>query len=142
MSVSLRLLRIAEREDATLGVLFVDEIPRLVTLELPWRFNEKEISCIPLGRYLFERFVSPKHGETFKLLHVPDREEIEFHPGNTAHDTKGCILVGNRFGVVTGKSMIIESKDAFEWLLRFIGDRDDGELTVQAAFKYPGASAL
>lgn len=139
--MNLRLIRIIEKEDATLGVLLIEEVPRLVTLELPWRFNQTDVSCIPVGRYKMNRIQSPKFGETFEVANVPDRGNIEFHWGNTYHDTEGCILLGNQFGITYAASHIIDSKNAFEAFLRFIGSVDEADLTIQANYS-SAATAL
>ena len=64
------------------------------TLELPWLDNKKRISCIPEGEYDVIKHVSPKFGECFWILNVPDRSEILVHKGNYNRDTLGCVLVG------------------------------------------------
>ena len=139
--MNLHLLRIKQRSDATLGVLMIDDYPRLVTLERLWLGNEKDISCIPVGRYRISRVMSKKFGETFEVNRVPDRTGILFHAGNIAYDTRGCILLGQRFGVTVGDSMIIESKDAVEWFLRYLSNTDEADLTVSAAYS-TGATAI
>lgn len=87
------------------------------------------------------RFHSPKFGETFILERVKNRSGILFHKGNISADTRGCILVGMEFGVTMGTSMITESRDAFEWLLRYLSGVDEAELTIKAAYS-TGASAV
>lgn len=139
--MNLRLIRLVEKEDATFGVLLIDEIPRLVTLELPWVFNEKNVSCIPVGRYQISRFDSPKHGETFQVSNVHGRSEIEFHPGNFAKDTLGCILVAEKFSDKYGASVIDDSLEGFEKFLRYMNGIDEASLTVQAIYS-TGATAL
>jgi hypothetical protein len=139
--VKLELVRVKERHDATLGVLCIDDYPRLVTLEKPWLGNQKDISCIPTGRYQLTRYYSSKFGETFLVERVPKRSHILFHKGNIPADTRGCILVGMEFGVTMGASMITESKDAFEWFLRYLSGTDEAELTIKAAY-HTGATAL
>ena len=45
----LKLVRVTTGMDGTFGVLIKDGVPLCVTLELPWRDNERSISCIPEG---------------------------------------------------------------------------------------------
>lgn len=85
-----------------MGVLRIDGIPRLVTLELPWKNNERDVSCIPLGAYKAKRVfdVSLRSGWRIPItfdVNVPGRSGILFHPGNKTQDTLGCILVGKNF---------------------------------------------
>jgi hypothetical protein len=123
----LRLTRIAELKGVTLGILTFDGMPRMMTLEPPWKDNEREVSCIPPGTYKAVRFVSPKHGTTFQLTNVPDRDSIEFHPGNSLRDTKGCILVGMKVTDDYGMPMLVNSDNAmkvFRELTRLVEEFD------------------
>lgn len=129
--IELVLKRIVAASDAMLGVLIIEGKPRLVTLERPWQNNEREKSCIPIGRYKIARIQSPKFGETFEVRNVPKRDAILFHAGNTSDDTKGCIIVANRYGVTFGRSRVMESKDGFEWFLRYLTNCDEAQLTVE-----------
>jgi hypothetical protein len=71
------------------------------TLELPWKDNEKRISCIPDGEYEVIKHTSPKFGECFWIQDVPDRSEILIHdkvnfvgsinPRTGRSDLLGCI---------------------------------------------------
>jgi len=98
---TITLRRIKRNEFATFGVLFVPslEAPFLVTLELPWLENEKQISCIPEGAYPLTSIESPKYGSTWLLENVPNRSEILIHAGNYPKDTHGCILAGLSAGL-------------------------------------------
>lgn len=92
------LLRLGGGGADVLGVLHLNGRPIAVTLELAWRNNARNVSCIPLGRYRCVRTVSPRFGDTFAVVGVPDRSGIVFHAGNTAADTQGCILLGAAYG--------------------------------------------
>lgn len=63
-------------------------------LELPWLDNQRQISCIPEGLYKVARRTSPRFGEHFHILDVPDRSFILIHHGNYTRDIQGCLLVG------------------------------------------------
>ena len=60
--------------------------------------DEKKVyseSAIPYGTYKIIYNWSPKFGRNLpRLLNVPHFEGILIHPGNTAADSAGCILVG------------------------------------------------
>ena len=62
------------------------------TIELPWLQNERNVSCIPEGRYeLRKRFIK-KFGLHLLVVDVPDRSWILIHPANHAKtQLKGCI---------------------------------------------------
>tara|TARA_B100000902_G_C26458700_1_gene504390 strand:+ start:145 stop:501 length:357 start_codon:yes stop_codon:yes gene_type:complete len=81
-----------------MGELFLNGERMCDTLELPYRDNQKSISCIPAGEYSV-RLRPARQSATRDYLHllvqdVKDRSYILFHRGNTAKDTRGCILVG------------------------------------------------
>jgi hypothetical protein len=139
--MNLELVRVHERHDATLGILIIDDYPRMVTLEPPWMGNARNVSCIPNGRYRISRTTSKRFGETFEVVRVPNRSHILFHAGNIRHNTQGCILVGRQFSPTIGNSMILESKDAMEWFLRYLSGVDEADLTVKSAYSM-GASAI
>ena len=80
--------------DCTLGTLVFDNGDTFQTLELPWRDNKPNVSCIPQGYYDVVRHTSPSKGDCYEVLDVPAREHILIHVGNFPTDTQGCILIG------------------------------------------------
>ena len=92
------LHRTQELTDRTLGILFVVSHNRLLntfnTLELPWRNNQRNISCIPTGEYDVTPRHSARFGNHLHVLDVPNRSFILFHVGNWPRNTEGCILPG------------------------------------------------
>lgn len=105
--MKLRLERLWPKKDYTVGRLYVDD--RLFCNTLEDRIvdknkngvfdgDEKKVygeSAIPYGTYKIIYNWSPKFGRNLpRLLNVPHFEGILIHPGNTATDSAGCILVG------------------------------------------------
>ena len=82
-TINLLLLRDTYTEKSTIGELFLNGESFCDTLELPWRDNQRSVSCIPEGIYK-ARLRLPRESATRKYVHI----------GNTAKDTRGCILVG------------------------------------------------
>ena len=96
--VNLLIIRDEFTDKSTIGKLFLDGELFCYTLELPYRDNQRSISCIPAGEYKV-RMRTAKESATRDYLHlliedVKDRTYILFHRGNTAKDTRGCVLVG------------------------------------------------
>tara|TARA_R100000995_G_scaffold18009_1_gene7284 strand:- start:4316 stop:4855 length:540 start_codon:yes stop_codon:yes gene_type:complete len=96
--VNLLILRDTFTEESTIGELFLNGERFCDTLELPYRDNQRSISCIPIGQYKV-RLRPARQSATRDYLHllvqnVKNRSHILFHKGNTAKDTRGCILVG------------------------------------------------
>ena len=113
-----RLVRIASLEEGTFGALKDNHgVPFAVTLEPMWRDNRTNVSCIAGDRqYMCSRTLSPTFGETFKVNRVTGRTNILFHKGNTAKDTRGCILVGQG----SQQDIVYNSTLALELLLKEI----------------------
>jgi hypothetical protein len=96
--INLLLIRDTFTEQSTLGKLYLNGEFMCDTLENPYINNERNISCIPHGQYDVRIRVA-RESATRDYVHllvqeVPNRSYILFHIGNTAKDTKGCILVG------------------------------------------------
>ena len=101
---------------ATIGRLTIDGERECWTLEDVVRTGPKVPgqTAIPAGTYKVTVSMSPRFGVRLPLLlGVPGFEGVRIHPGNTAADTEGCILVGSD----KGKAAILRSRAAFEKLL-------------------------
>lgn len=98
--MKLRVERLWKKPAYTVGRLFVNGKFFCNTLEDTVRdlSNEKKVygkTAIPYGEYKVIYNWSPKFGRNLpRLLNVPAFEGILIHPGNTADDSAGCILVG------------------------------------------------
>lgn len=120
------------------GVLFFGGSPLCLTLELPYRDNLPNISCIPCGTYsLEERTDVYLHSgtelhRTYEVTPVEGRDGIYFHTGNTINDTKGCILVGCEFDII--HKGIWESKKAFGLFLSLLKPEEKYTLRVKEYF--------
>lgn len=110
----LKLIRIADTEQGTFGVLKINETPFCVTLEPKDRENKSNVSCIPIGQYEVVRHSSAKYGNTWKVKNVPDRKYILFHGGNTSKHTRGCILLAEHYGKLYGDLAVLNSGKTFK----------------------------
>ena len=76
----------------TNGIIFNGAQHVCRTIELPWKHNEKQVSCIPEGRYELRDRYSKKYGSHLILHGVKGRSYILIHPANSAlQELKGCI---------------------------------------------------
>ena len=116
----------------TQGILRMDGEAFAVTLEDPWDNNIPEISCIPAATYICRRVQSPHFGETFEICDVPNRTHILFHKGNNATDTRGCVLVAEKF---VGHSIAESANGYNEFMSKLVG-RDSFTLSVIDVNKY------
>lgn len=119
-------------EIPTFGVLIQEnQIPFALTLERPWKNNQRGISCIPTGAYTCKRIISPKFGTTFEILNVPGRQEILFHKGNIQEDSHGCVIIGEQFGVLLNEPAILAAKEGFEEFMRITSTVHEFELFIR-----------
>lgn len=120
----LQLQRITRSSDSTIGKLFVDGEFMCFTLE-PGLSSPK--GPIPRGSYIVKLEHSPHFQRITPHLHnIPGFTFVEIHPGNTAADTHGCILVGE----VHGLNAVYQSRAAFKELMTHLTARPD-HITIQ-----------
>lgn len=112
--MTITIKRLYKSENSTIGEMTVDGKWECYTLEDREReVKIKSETAIPKGTYK----VIINQSNRFKkllplLLNVPNFEGVRIHPGNTNHDTEGCILVGR----TRSKDFIGQSRKAFESL--------------------------
>lgn len=76
----------------TKGLLLINNVIICHTLELPWRNNKRNISCIPEGIYPIGFRKSKRFRKHLIINNVPDRDLILLHPANDAQqELRGCI---------------------------------------------------
>lgn len=149
--MKLLLKRIAKMEKYTIGDLYIDGEWFSNTLEdtdrnLTSTMSKDEIAkvkvygktAIPTGTYVVDmNTVSPKFGKRSwaqpyegkvpRLQDVPGYEGVLIHPGNTADDTSGCILVGRN----KVKGQVVESQNTFHSLMNILKGDNDITITIE-----------
>ena len=152
--MKLRLERRWPKATYTIGVLFIDGIRYCETLEDRDRglkqsdpllyIQKRKIAgetAIPKGTYEVQMNVtSPKYagvawyynfcrGKMPRLKDVPGFDGILIHPGTSALDTKGCILVGKN----TKKGKLTDSRACFMEIYKLMKEAaDNGEkITIE-----------
>lgn len=120
----------------TLGEMIITddsgkEIFSCKTLELPWKDNQQNVSCIPTGTYSVKRRHSERFKEHFHILDVPNRTWILIHAGNYYTQIKGCVLVGDRFSDINkdGYLDVVNSRNTMKKLLDLLPD--EFQLTIE-----------
>lgn len=79
-------------EKGTNGELFLNGKKIGYTIELPWKHNQRRISCIPEGTYRIRKRYTTRFGWHCLVQEVPDRDGILIHAFNNAlKESKGCI---------------------------------------------------
>ncbi len=115
--LTVNLVRLRKSDHGTEGLLFFRHFS-CFSMELPWRDNRRNISCIPAGIYTVRLRVSPRYGRVYWVIEVPDRSYILIHLGNWGGDvsrglkthTNGCILLGKYTGILQGQRAVLCSR--------------------------------
>lgn len=118
----LKLIRSSITDEEILGTLYLEGQEVCKTLELPYKDNANNISCIPAGSYTLSPYPSKKFGEVYIVENVPGRTGILIHKGNTTDDIRGCILVGLEYGRLDDKRAVLYSQAAMNKLKRLLGE--------------------
>lgn len=124
--MKLRLTRDICGATCTHGKLYVDGEFACFTLEDTVRAVKiPGETAIPAGVYDVEITMSNRFKRLLPiLLDVPNFSGVRIHPGNTAEDTEGCILVGNN----RTTDSVLNSRAAFNALfLRMQAAIEDGQ---------------
>lgn len=129
------LERLAITKEGTFGVLKVYDpqgtmLYKCYTVERPWIDNQRNISCIPKGRYKLRKTTFYRNTpdtsddyEVYEICNVPDRSNIKIHIGNTMLDTAGCVIVGQQLGV-------LGSRVAFNQFMSDMGGVEEANITI------------
>lgn len=111
--------------DCTIGKLTYKDF-NCFTLELPWKNNERNVSCIPAaGGYLGEKHESPSNGSCIAINNVLNRSYIQVHSANFTRQIKGCIAVGDSVKFLNEDSIpdVTNSKNTLKALLAILPDK-------------------
>lgn len=108
------------------------EIFSCVTLELPWRNNENNVSCIPAGEYVVKHRYSEEYGYHFHVTDVEGRSYILIHAANYYTDLRGCIAVGGAFADINkdGLKDVINSRQTLADFVNSVPRKEDFTLNI------------
>ena len=123
-----KIIRTFPDAKQTLGKLLIIDGDMILfdchTLELSWKDNKQNESCIPTGTYLIKRRFSEKHKTHWHIQDVPGRDMILIHSGNFNSQIQGCVLVGMGLADINGDGYldVTESKAALENIFEYLPD--------------------
>ena len=102
-------------------------------IELPWRKNEKRVSCIPEGKYFIKKRYSDKFKWHIEIIGVENRSSILFHPANNAlQELNGCIAPVTK---LSGPGLGLMSRKAFRKLKTMVYKALDISESVELIIK-------
>lgn len=109
------LQRDSSDDYATFGVLTLDDGRTYQTLELPWKNDAPNVSCIPAGTYTLKLIYSPHHGlALWEFQAVPNRSFCEIHSANLPSQLLGCVALGQTRGELNGQRAVLQSQLAVD----------------------------
>lgn len=111
MDLVCKIIRQPSDDQGTLGALLFGQ-QKLHCIELPWRNNLRQRSCIPPGVYTCAMVQSPRFGRVYGVCDVPGRSNVLIHSANLAGDInmgyttqlQGCIAPCERLGLMRNKA--------------------------------------
>jgi hypothetical protein len=104
------------------------------TLELPWRDNQRRISCIPQGTYSCRKRKAAESGsfnyDHVLIQNVPNRSYILFHRVNYVEQLLGCVGVGSKHMDIDGDGDldIYRSTEAFDIFMELLPETFEVEI--------------
>ena len=111
-------------------------------MELPWKNNQKNISCIPAQVYEGVGIYRASKPDEYAILlkGVPGRSEILFHIANYVRQLRGCLAPGTNFRDLDRDGIldVENSKRIMDRLQEFIPVGEKCEVHIIDAFKYNG----
>ena len=126
-----KILRMNEDPiSGTFGALLIQEKPFCVTLEPGDLLNEEFRSSIPAQQYWAKKHYSPKFHDTYKILDVPGRTDVLFHPGNIIEDTAGCIILAQYWGKLRGDRAVLNSGGTFREFMKIMDPYEKFHLNI------------
>ena len=136
VSKTVELNRIYMGPEGTHGRITVDGRFVAYSVELPWKGNERDVSCIPAGSYDLAYVESPHFGQRLHVIDVHGRSAILLHKGNWQKDTRGCLLIVSSIGMKEGGCCGYHSTEALATLEALLPNYANHTLTVRNCQPY------
>jgi hypothetical protein len=131
MKANILIIRDEFTEKSTLGKLYLNGEFYGHTLELAWKDNEKNVSCVPKGVYNARKRSGDESGkykyQHIEILDVPNRSKILIHIGNYPKSTQGCVLLGSTRAL----NFVGNSRKAFYSFMYDLQEFDDLEVVIK-----------
>lgn len=118
----IKVERFLHHPDCEIGRVYINGEYFCFSIEDAFRTTKiKGETCIPYGTYPLGTRFSPRFSKTYNhdmiwVQNVPGFEFILIHWGNTISDTEGCLIIGDKIGIVNQKDAVLNSRATY---LRF-----------------------
>lgn len=125
----LKQIRRPDNGVETLGDYFLEDDDNKIiftckTLELPFKGNQHEISCIPADDYICKKVLASSNipYPHISITNVPGRSGVCIHIANFVSELRGCQAVGTTLNDLNkdGQPDLVASKKTFEKLISLL----------------------
>lgn len=124
----LTLIRYNYSNSSTQGLFFAGEMYLGDSLELPWKNNERNVSCIPLGIYQIRFGLMSDSLPGYALREVEGRDGIWIHPAARTSQIEGCIATGIKWG-----EELIHNTRVLNLIRSVIGDESELHIITEGS---------
>jgi hypothetical protein len=132
--ITLELVRLAVVSDGAFGILKLNGLPWLATLERTYPVAGCVLQGvkIPSGVWRCERTRFERGGyDTFEITGIEGHSRLLFHVLNVETESEGCIGLGLSFGWLGGHWAILDSRAGFADFMRRLDGVQEFVLTVR-----------
>lgn len=140
----IKVERFIHKKDWTISKVYVDGKLFCYAIEDEKRdVKVKGETRIPDGIYELGTRWSPKFSSTYNhdmiwVKNVPNFEFILIHWGNTDDDTDGCLILGDKIGVVKGQEAVLNSRATYVKFYKAVIDKiKQGGQKIEYVSVYP-----
>lgn len=147
----MEIRRFDERKNSMVSLIYIDGAHVCYGLENDYdAVKTPGETAIPAGEYdaafrkvggfhdRYRKRYGDWHAGMVELRDVPNFTNILVHCGNTNQDTRGCILVGEKYAEYNNEMILYGSRDAYQELYPMLRTRlQDGKLRVRVS-EMPG----
>jgi hypothetical protein len=115
----IKVERFLHHPDCEIGRVYINDELFCYSIEDADRTTKiKGETCIPYGTYPLDTRNSPHFSRTYNhdmiwVKNVPGFEFILIHWGNTISDTEGCLIIGDKIGIVNQKDAVLNSRATY-----------------------------
>lgn len=104
------------------------------SLERGWNNNERNVSCVPKGRFTIKLEWSNRFkSRLWELKNVPNRSECKFHSANYWNQLNGCVALGLELKDINGDGLLdtTSSRVAMKAFHEAMGIATEAELIIK-----------
>jgi len=138
----IKVERFLHHPDCEIGRVFINDEYFCFSIEDASRTTKiKGETCIPLGVYPLSTRFSPHFSKAYNhdmiwVQNVPGFEFILIHWGNTISDTEGCLIIGDKIGIVNQKDAVLNSRATYlKFYAKVINQIKAGGQSIEYVYK-------